>query len=92
VALLKAALALASSAPGAANPPSTSSTVTNPDMKPTLMANFGQDLGVFIIRRALTRPTRTILSNADEEAGVIVGTLSSQYGTPDKFDASNARL
>ena len=83
VALLKASLALTSSAPGAANPPSSSP--TNPDVKPIPTANFDQDLGVSIIRRALTRPTRTILSNAGEEASVIVGTLSSLYGSPDKF-------
>ncbi|KAI0249353.1 chaperonin GroL [Lactifluus subvellereus] len=83
VALLKASLALTSSAPGAANP--SSSSPINPDVKPIPTANFDQDLGVAIIRRALTRPTRTILSNAGEEASVIVGTLSSQYGSPDKF-------
>jgi chaperonin GroEL len=84
VALLKASLALTSSAPGAANSASTT-TPTNPDVKPIQTANFDQDLGVSIIRRALTRPTRTILSNAGEEASVIVGTLASQYGMPDKF-------
>ncbi len=82
VALRKASLALTSSAPGAANSSSTPTTPTNPDVRrPTST----QDLGVSIIRRALTQPTRTILSNAGEESGVIVGTLAAQYGTPDKF-------
>ena len=85
VALLKASLTLTSSAPGAANPSSASSPI-NSDVKPIQTANFDQDLGVSIIRRALTRPTRTILSNAGEEASVIVGTLSSQYGALDKFE------
>ena len=85
VALLKASLTLTSSAPGVANPSSTSSPI-NSDVKPIQTANFDQDLGVSIIRRALTRPTRTILSNAGEEASVIVGTLSSQYGALDKFE------
>ena len=85
VALLKASLALISSAPGAANSSSNPTTPINPDVKPIQTANFDQDLGVSIIRRALTRPTRTILSNAGEESSVIVGTLTAQYGTPDKF-------
>ncbi|KAF8129028.1 GroEL-like apical domain-containing protein [Boletus edulis] len=38
-----------------------------------------------IIRRALTHPARTILSNAGEESAVIVGTLLGQYGSADKF-------
>ncbi|CAL1713839.1 unnamed protein product [Somion occarium] len=79
VALLKASLALSSNAPGSNSKPS------NPDVKPIQTANFDQDLGVSIIKRALTHPARTILKNAGEEASVIVGTLQSQYGTPDKF-------
>ncbi|KAI0051272.1 chaperonin GroL [Auriscalpium vulgare] len=82
VALLKASLALSSAAPGTQ---ASSSAPTNPDVKPIQTANFDQDLGVSIIRRALTRPTRTILTNAGEEASVIVGTLAAQYGTPDQF-------
>ncbi|KAH9940623.1 chaperonin GroL [Amylocystis lapponica] len=80
VALLKASLALVSNAPGKS--PSTS---TPADVKPINTANFDQDLGVAIIRRALTNPARTILSNAGEESSVIVGTLLSTYGAPDKF-------
>ncbi|EMD31541.1 hypothetical protein CERSUDRAFT_144847 [Gelatoporia subvermispora B] len=78
-ALLKASLALAVNTPGAASQP------TSPDAKPIPTANFDQDLGVSIIRRALTNPTRTILNNAGEESSVIVGTLLNQYGAADKF-------
>ena len=85
VALLKASLALTSSAPGAANSSSTPTTPTNPDVKLIQTADFDQDLGVSIICRALTQPMYTNLSNAGEESNIIVGTLAAQYGTPDKF-------
>lgn len=78
VALLKASLALSSSAPG--------SGPSSPDAKSVPTANFDQELGVSIIRRALTNPARTIFKNAGEESSVIVGTLQSTYGTPDKFN------
>ncbi|KAI9069633.1 chaperonin Cpn60/TCP-1, partial [Trametes sanguinea] len=82
VALLKASLALTSTSQAgqaAAQP------ATSPDAKPIPTANFDQDLGVSIIKRALTQPSRTILKNAGEEASVIVGTLLSSYAAPDKF-------
>jgi chaperonin GroEL len=79
VALLKASLWLTTNSPGVGSPPSA------PDAKVVPTANFDQDLGVTIIRRALMTPARTILTNAGEEASVIIGTLVSQYGTPDKF-------
>jgi chaperonin GroEL len=79
VALLKASLSLSTNSPGTSNLP------TNADAKPVPTTNFDQDLGVSIIRRALTHPARTILHNAGEESSVIVGTLLSQYGAPDKF-------
>jgi chaperonin GroEL len=79
VALLKASLVLTTNSPGSANLP------TNADAKPVPTANFDQDLGVTIIRRALTHPARAIMHNAGEESSVIVGTLLSQYGAPDKF-------
>ena len=79
VALLKASLVLTTNSPGSANLP------TNADAKHVPTANFDQDLGVTIIRRALTHPARAIMHNAGEESSVIVGTLLSQYGTPDKF-------
>jgi hypothetical protein len=40
---------------------------------------------VIIIRRALTHPVHTILTNAGEEASGIVGMLLAQYGSADKF-------
>ena len=82
VALLKAAMSLTSSAHGNAGP---STSTTNPDVKPIQTANFDQSLGVSIIRRALTRPTHTIMNNAGEEGSVIVGALCERYGMPDKF-------
>ncbi|EDR08934.1 uncharacterized protein LACBIDRAFT_184661 [Laccaria bicolor S238N-H82] len=81
VALLKASLQLATSSPAAG---STSSPVS-PDAKPISTINFDQELGVAIIRRALTNPARTILTNAGEESSVIVGTLLKTYGGADKF-------
>jgi chaperonin GroEL len=81
VALLKASLALTTN-----NPTTTTSTLpTSVDAQAIPTANFDQGLGVTIIRRALTTPSRTILANAGEEASVIVGTLLKEYGTPDKF-------
>jgi len=78
-ALLKASLALGSPTPSG----SYSSTQATKVIPTT---NFDQDLGVSIIRRALTHPTRTILNNAGEESSVIVGTLLSEpYSSPDKF-------
>jgi chaperonin GroEL len=79
VALLKASLSLSTNSPGTSNLP------TNTDAKPVPTANFDQDLGVSIIRHALTHPARMILHNAGEESSVIVGSLLSQYGAPDKF-------
>ncbi|KAF9242894.1 TCP-1/cpn60 chaperonin family-domain-containing protein [Melanogaster broomeanus] len=78
VALLKASLALTTSSPGSTNPPS------NPNVKIVPTANFDQDLGVNIVRRALTNPACTILSNAGKESSVIVGTLN-QYGSAENF-------
>ncbi|KAG1774571.1 chaperonin GroL [Suillus placidus] len=72
VALLKASLALKTAAAG--EPAS-----SDPDIIPT--ANFDQGLGVSIIRRALAQPARTILTNAGEEASVIVGTLINSSNT-----------
>jgi chaperonin GroEL len=82
VALLKASLLLATNSPGSS---STASSPVSPDAKPIPTVNFDQELGVAIIRRALTAPARAILDNAGEEASVIVGTLLKQYGATDKF-------
>ncbi|KAJ8521656.1 hypothetical protein ONZ45_g1681 [Pleurotus djamor] len=81
VALLKASLMLATSSPGSTS----TSSPTSPSAQPIPTSNFDQDLGVAIIRRAITNPARTILKNAGEESSVIVGTLLSQYGAEDKF-------
>ena len=43
-------------------------------------ANFDQDLGISIIKSALTRPARIIVENAGEEGSVVVGTLLDKYG------------
>ena len=48
-------------------------------------ANFDQDLGVTIVRQALTNPAGCILNNAGDESSVIVGSLLGQYGMADKF-------
>jgi chaperonin GroEL len=64
VTLLKASLTLSTTSPGTSNLP------TNMDAKPVPTANFDQDLGVTIIRRALTYPARTILTNAGEDGGM----------------------
>jgi len=44
-------------------------------------ANFDQDLGISIIRTAITRPARTIVENAGEEGSVVVGNLLEKYGS-----------
>ncbi|KAF8576159.1 chaperonin GroL [Ramaria rubella] len=41
--------------------------------------NFDQQLGVSIIRSALSRPARTIVENAGEEGSVIVGAILDRY-------------
>jgi chaperonin GroEL len=42
-------------------------------------ANFDQQLGIDIIRKAITRPARTIVENAGLEGSVIVGKLTDEY-------------
>ena len=83
VALLKASLQLATSSPGS-GAGSASSPVAS-DAKPIPTQNFDQELGVAIVRRAITKPTRAILDNAGEESSVIVGALLGPYGNADKF-------
>lgn len=41
--------------------------------------NFDQQLGVSIVKRAITRPARTIVENAGLEGSVIVGKLSDEF-------------
>lgn len=81
VALLKASLLLATTSPGSGS----ASAPVSPDAKAIPTQNFDQELGVAIIRRALTNPARAILDNAGEESSVIVGTLLKQYGSEAMF-------
>ncbi|KAJ3074572.1 chaperonin, partial [Quaeritorhiza haematococci] len=50
--------------------------------------NFDQDLGVDIIRKAITAPCRTIVNNAGGEGAVVVGRLLESYdpAKPDSFN------
>ncbi|KAG9773933.1 chaperonin GroL, partial [Aureobasidium melanogenum] len=47
------------------------------DLKPD---NFDQQLGVSIIKNAITRPARKIVENAGLEGSVVVGKLMDEYG------------
>ena len=47
------------------------------EVKPT---NFDQQLGVAIIKNAITRPARIIVENAGLEGSVVVGKLSDEFG------------
>jgi chaperonin GroEL len=48
------------------------------DVKP---ANFDQQLGVSIIKSAITRPARRIVENAGLEGSVVVGKLMDEFGS-----------
>ena len=50
--------------------------------------NFDQNLGISIIRSALTRPARTIIENAGEESAVIVGKLLESADFHHGYDAA----
>ncbi|KAF6746437.1 chaperonin Cpn60/TCP-1 family [Ephemerocybe angulata] len=84
VALLKASLQLktTSSATSAGH----ASAPVSPDATPIPTANFDQELGVAIIRRAITNPARTIFKNAGEESSVIAGRILGEYGGEGKFN------
>ncbi|KAI9653868.1 MAG: chaperonin [Bathelium mastoideum] len=43
-------------------------------------ANFDQQLGVSIVKNAITRPARTIVENAGAEGSVVVGKLMDEFG------------
>ncbi|KAF2207156.1 hypothetical protein CERZMDRAFT_102652 [Cercospora zeae-maydis SCOH1-5] len=47
------------------------------DVKP---ANFDQQLGVSIVKQAITRPARNIVENAGLEGSVVVGKLMDEFG------------
>ncbi|KAF6745057.1 heat shock protein [Ephemerocybe angulata] len=84
VALLKASLQLATTSP--ATSAGNASAPVAKDAKPIPTANFDQELGVAIIRRAITNPARTIFKNAGEESSVIVGRILGEYGVEGKFN------
>lgn len=44
-------------------------------------ANFDQQLGITIVKNAITRPARTIIENAGLEGSVVVGKLTDEYGS-----------
>ena len=48
-------------------------------LKDVKTANFDQQLGVSIIKNAITRPARTIVENAGLEGSVVIGKLSDEY-------------
>ncbi|KAL0262385.1 chaperonin [Diplodia seriata] len=43
-------------------------------------ANFDQQLGISIVKNAITKPTRSIVENAGAEGSVIVGKLMDEFG------------
>ncbi|CAG7556691.1 unnamed protein product [Fusarium equiseti] len=44
-------------------------------------ANFDQQLGVSIVKNAITRPARTIIENAGLESSVVVGKLTDEHAS-----------
>ncbi|KAF2142766.1 uncharacterized protein K452DRAFT_350525 [Aplosporella prunicola CBS 121167] len=44
-------------------------------------ANFDQQLGISIVKSAITKPTRSIVENAGAEGSVVVGKLMDEYGS-----------
>ncbi|CAD0097972.1 unnamed protein product [Aureobasidium mustum] len=48
------------------------------DLKP---ANFDQQLGISIVKNAITRPARAIVENAGAEGSVIVGKIMDEYAS-----------
>ncbi|TFK18319.1 GroEL equatorial domain-like protein [Coprinopsis marcescibilis] len=83
VALLTASLQLATASPSASASSTFSLTSPNAPLIPT--ANSDQELGVAIVRCAITTPIRTILANAGEESSVVVGALLTTYVSEYKF-------
>ena len=45
-------------------------------------ANFDQQLGIDIVRKAIQAPTRKIVENAGEEGAVVVGRILENYKAP----------
>lgn len=44
------------------------------------VANFDQQLGLSIVKTAITKPARTIVENAGGEGSVVVGKLTEEFG------------
>ncbi|KAJ8071515.1 hypothetical protein OCU04_001832 [Sclerotinia nivalis] len=44
-------------------------------------ANFDQQLGINIIKSAITKPARTIVENAGTEGSVVIGKLMDEFGS-----------
>lgn len=55
-------------------------------------ANFDQDLGIDIVRKAILAPCRTIVNNAGEEGSVVVGNLLQQYEPEASKEKSNFEI
>ncbi|KAI9223653.1 heat shock protein 60 precursor (antigen HIS-62) [Blastocladiella britannica] len=71
------------------------STLILEDVKASL-ANFDQQLGVDLVRRALQAPTRTIVDNAGDSGSFVVGKLLDQTQPEGKtftigYDAANGK-
>lgn len=49
-------------------------------LKDVKVDNFDQQLGVDIIKKAITRPARKIIENAGEEGSVVVGKIIDDFG------------
>ena len=73
VALPKASLALSTGSSSGNDMPSPSSNAIS-------TVNFDQELGVSLIRRARSQPTRTVLTSVGEKASVVIGTLLNWHG------------
>jgi chaperonin GroEL len=50
-------------------------------LKNIKVTNFDQQLGVTIVKNAITRPARTIVENAGAEGSVIVGKLTDEFAS-----------
>ena len=59
----------------------------------TKTSNFDQQLGISIIKNAITRPARTIVENAGLEGAIVVGKLMDEFGSDFNkgFDSSTGQ-
>lgn len=49
-------------------------------LKDVKVSNFDQQLGVDIVRKAITKPAKIIVENAGDEGSVVVGKLMDEFG------------